>query len=289
MRHRAKETGAHAEKDRLGISAAEALSNPYAAYYNPVVAAPQAHVIDALNVGPQANALFPPISDAPKLLNPGYWEIETGYTRSTDRGIRVHCLTKMPRVMPEMWDWWFGWHGCEARRYKLWHPQAHIDASWADGGMTRSQYMGRTSKVTEFIGPKCEKANISFVRPRVLGLDEARLARQGEVAICARIGQPHAPVQAGWLIHQLRPVEGGCEMRSRFWLGGEAIGRGNRIGPVQKALMRPLRPIVAHVLPDPRDLLNHCAQEMQHLSKFLPEIWAEFGPKSKTISKGAAT
>jgi hypothetical protein len=37
-----------------------------------------------------------------------------------------------------------------------------------------------------------------------------------------------------------------------------------------------IRPIAAHQLPDPRDLLVHCAQEMNHLAGFLPQVYAEF-------------
>ena len=40
----------------------------------------------------------------------------------------------MPGVTPQMWEWWFGWHGSDSRRYKLWHPRAHVSAHWADGG-----------------------------------------------------------------------------------------------------------------------------------------------------------
>jgi hypothetical protein len=37
-----------------------------------------------------------------------------------------------------------------------------------------------------------------------------------------------------------------------------------------------IRPIAAHQLPDPRDLLAHCAQEMNHLAGFLPAVYDEF-------------
>ena len=37
------------------------------------------------------------------------------------------------------------------------------------------------------------------------------------------------------------------------------------------------RVLAARQLPDPRDLLVHCAQEMNHLAGFLPELHAQFG------------
>jgi hypothetical protein len=38
-----------------------------------------------------------------------------------------------------------------------------------------------------------------------------------------------------------------------------------------------LRPIAARWLPDLRDLVVRCAQEMNHLAGFLPELYARFG------------
>ncbi|WP_172835644.1 DAPG hydrolase family protein [Mycolicibacterium obuense] len=39
---------------------------------------------------------------------------------------------------------------------------------------------------------------------------------------------------------------------------------------------RLIRPIAGLQLPDPRDLMVHCAQEMSHLAGFLPELHARF-------------
>ncbi len=168
----------------------------------------------------------------------------------------------MPGVTPGMWAWWFGWHGSDARRYKLWHPRAHVSAQWSDGGGD-GRYVGRTSVVHEYLGSAYTKAAIQFVEPSVLGLDPAA----GEVAICARLGSADLPVDVGWLIHHVRPTPDGSEMRSRFWMGGRhvAVRRGNRLAD------RAVRPIAARQLPDPRDLMVHCAQEMSHLAGFLAE------------------
>jgi hypothetical protein len=40
---------------------------------------------------------------------------------------------------------------------------------------------------------------------------------------------------------------------------------------------RVLRPFAARQLPDPRDLLAHCAQEMNHLAGFLSVLHDRFG------------
>ncbi|MEM9312909.1 MAG: hypothetical protein AAGA34_15810, partial [Pseudomonadota bacterium] len=194
--------------------------------------------------------------------------------------IRVFCLTRMPRVEPHMWDWWFGWHGCEAQRYKLWHPKAHVGAKWADGRRDE-RYIGRTSLITEYLGSQRIKGAISFVPPSAMGLDEAGLAQRGEVAICARVGVPGTPLKGGWLLHQLRPVEGGSEMRSRMWMGGENAALGDEPGAIARGIARAIRPVAAGMLPEPVELLAHNAQEMAHLATFLPELYEAFGPNAQ--------
>ncbi|EED31737.1 hypothetical protein NOR53_3129 [gamma proteobacterium NOR5-3] len=263
----------------LGYSEQDLHTSPFADFYNPHMEALQEQVAQALLVGAQAHELLPPASQAARIQQPGYWPLETGFTRAPDLSIRVFCLTDMPRVSPQMWDWWFGWHGCEAQRYKLWHPRAHIEAKWADG-QSDERYIGRTSLITEYLGPTLAKAAISFVRPLVMGLDEARLAEDGEIAICARVGIPGTPLKGGWLLHQIRPVEGGSEMRSRMWFGGENSALGEHSHALSSALMYTLRPVTRLLLPDPAELLVHNAQEMAHLAGFLPELYAQFGASS---------
>ncbi|MBI1402776.1 MAG: hypothetical protein GC147_06155 [Porphyrobacter sp.] len=261
---------------RLGYSPQELAQSPYARFYDPAIGPLQPQVAEALLIGPQAAELLPPVGAAPSLLEPGYWPVETGYARPADGSIRVFCFTTMPGVTPTMWDWWFGWHGCEAQRYKLWHPKAHIDARWADGRADES-YLGRTSLITEYLGPRVVKGAIGFVRPAVMGLDEARLVAQGEVAICARVGVPGTALKGGWLLHHLRPVDGGSEMRSRMWMGGANTAIGENPGALARGVARAIRPVAGRMLPSPADLLVHNAQEMAHLAGFLPQLFEAFG------------
>ena len=260
----------------LGYTPEDRARSPFARFYDPEIAPLQPQVAEALLIGPQADQLFPPASAAATLTEPGYWPVETGYACPPDGSIRVFCLTHMPGVTPMMWDWWFGWHGCEAQRYKLWHPKAHIDARWADGG-TEEHYIGRTSLITEYLGPRIVRGAIGFVRPAAMGLDEARLATQGELAICARVGIPGTAFKGGWLLHHLRTVPGGSEMRSRMWMGGQNMAIGDHPGAIRRGLARAIRPVAGGLLPAPADLLVHNAQEMAHLAGFLPQLFAAFG------------
>ncbi|UXA13791.1 hypothetical protein KXD97_08425 [Mycobacterium sp. SMC-8] len=242
----------------------------YGAFFDPQMAPLPVHVVDALHHGPQAAPLLLGFNSAATLLDDGYHPTETGYGRLANGASEVSVLTDMPGVAPGMWAWWFGWHGSDSRRYKLWHPRAHVAARWADGGGD-GHYAGRTCLVEEYLGSAYTRAAIRFVAPRTLGIDESRLG--DSVAVCARLGSSETPVDIGWLIHHVRATPTGAEMRSRFWLGGPYTGvrHGNLLANTV------VRPVAERRLPDPRDLLVHCAQEMNHLAAFLPALHARLG------------
>lgn len=268
----------------LGYHAHERAASPYADYFNAHMAPLPAHVREALAQGAVAPALLPPLQRAPDLLDPGYWPAETGYTLTLQGEARVFVLTHMPDVQPAMWDWWFAWHGSEAQRYKLWHPRAHVHVAWADGRSDLTHYIGRTSQVVEYVGPTQLRINIRFVSPHTLGLDPVALAARGEVAVCARGGLAGTPFETGWLVHHLRPVPGGCEMRSRFWMGGPHVrpkGMPGCVGAWLGNVARRVQPIHPW---QAAELLVHCAQEMNHLAAFLPSLYAQFGPTPSPIS-----
>ena len=58
----------------------------------------------------------------------------------------------MPRVHPEMWDWWFAWHSVESDRYRLWHPEAHLHAEFYPPYRTpeRLKYLAGTELAAGF-------------------------------------------------------------------------------------------------------------------------------------------
>ncbi len=262
----------------LGYSAQDIATSPYAAYFRPQLVPLPAHVQEASATGAMAHALFPAVERARDLQQPGYWPVETGYTLTPDGAIRVFVLTHMPGVTPAMWDWWFAWHGSEAQRYKLWHPQAHMHVVWADDRADLQHYVGRISKVVEYVGPSRLDLDIRFVAPGSLGLDEPGLKALGEVAVCARGSLSGTPMETGWLVHHVRPVPGGCEMRSRFWIAGDNVRPRGMPGALGKALAQ----IAAWAQPfkaaQGQELLVHCAQEMNHLAAILPRLYADFGP-----------
>jgi hypothetical protein len=251
-------------------------ATPYAKYYAENIAPMLPHVVSALAQSPLPAGSLPALEEAPALLQEGYRTMETGFTLEPDGSARVAVLTPMPRVSPLMWHWWFGWHGSEANRYKLWHPKAHRNARWKDGQGDLAAYVGRTSLIEEYIGKKLENASIRFIPPAELGLPATNdLAKA--VFICARVGYTRLPLDFGWLVHQVRATAGGAEMRSRFWMGGRHVHLRSK-SPLSAILSKGIR--LAGRIPEnqARDLLTHCAEEMNHLAAFLPDLYAQFHP-----------
>lgn len=259
---------------------------PFGKYFRPEMAPLPRHVVTAVQLGPQAGPLLLAFDDAPTVADAGYQLTENGYGVLADGSIQVSVRTDMPGVTPAMWAWWFGWHGEDSRRYKLWHPRAHVSAHWRDGVSADHRcpprYVGRTSLISEYIGSTLLRAAIRFVAPETLGLPAGD---DGALAVCARLGSGDVPVDAGWFIHHIRSTPEGAEMRSRFWLGGPHLAVRGAPGVASRAA----RPLAARVLgvsaSRARDLLVHCAQEMNHLAGFLPDLYREFrtdrpGPNS---------
>jgi DAPG hydrolase PhiG domain len=247
-------------------------------FFRPEMAPLPRHVVEALEHGPQAGPTLLEFDAATMLDDPGYQQTETGYGLLGDGSIQVSVRTDMPGVTPAMWSWWFGWHGSDSRRYKLWHPRAHISAAWQDGDgpprLGSVRYVGRTSLISEYIGSSMLRAAIRFVTPATFALPAADDAA---VAICARVGSRDVPVDGGWLVHHIRTTDDGSEMRSRFWIGGPHIAVRRAPGVANRAV----RPVVTHIIGATtnyaRDLMVHCAQEMNHLAGFLPALYEQFG------------
>ncbi|MBB5911177.1 hypothetical protein BJY24_000044 [Nocardia transvalensis] len=263
-----------------GYSAEDA-ALPYARFMADRTAPPPEPVAAAFAGPPVAPDLVPDFATlTTDLAADGYSAIETGYGQTAAGVVWVAVRTEMPRVTAAMWDWWFGWHSTEPARYKLWHPDAHLFAALAEDRTAaripdRDRYIGNISYVDEYVGPKLQQLAIAFQDPVAHGF----AVPAGHTVVFGRVGSAIAPVDLGWLAHQVRPIDGGCEMRSRFHLNlrglhapdlpqaVRAVERGASVDPGDLVLGLDLG----------RDLLLHCGQEMHHLAGFLPELHAEFG------------
>ncbi|MBY4127655.1 hypothetical protein HQO83_04535 [Rhodococcus fascians] len=254
---------------------------PYAHYMAARTTPAPATVAEAYASPPLTPERIPGFGTIATDLAPtGYSGVETGFGQRADGATFVAVRTLMPGVTAAMVDWWFGWHSSEAARYKLWHPDAHLYAAIAEDRTApdmsdKAKYIGNTSFVDEYVGPKLQQLAISFRDPVAHGF----AVPLDQTIVFGRVGSSIAPVDLGWLAHQVRPVDGGAEMRSRFHLNLRglhmpdvkqaacAVRRGASVDPTDLVLGLDLA----------RDLLLHCGQEMNHLAGFLPELYAEFG------------
>ena len=269
-------------RTHLGILRTELRGRPYERFFRWELSPLPEHVEQALRRGAFAAEDVLSRANVNRLLETGYLPLETGYAHLPDGTGHVAVLTHFPDATGEMIDWWFGWHGIETERYKLWHPQAHLfsqarfDRTRTSGLSDRQKYVGNTSYVDEYVGPSIFRLAITFQEPRDFGFAEDRFRDAGVgTAVCARVGFSDRPVDTGYLVHLIRETSQGCEMRSRFWLGEPHV----RILPDRNPIDRLLGTRLARrmMMPDRlcRDLLIHCAEEMNHLASFLPALFAQ--------------
>jgi len=175
-----------------------------------------------------------------------------------------------------------GWHYMEAQRYKLWHPEAHLangtpEMQGDNPDLSNRQKYQTTHFVHEFMGNDASEFSITFSPPETYFQSKTDLYSDEVTAlVCGRIATRRPDITIGHVFHQIRQVDGGAEMRSRFWLGKpELAGRGKRDLRNRflrsKWLMKMLTPRGFA-----RDVLVHCGMEMNHLSSFLPDLYADY-------------
>jgi len=277
----------HRRKTHLGILRNELSGKSYAKYFRWDMSPLPDHVEQALRHGQSDPHDVLPRVDINRLLDPGYLPLETGYATLPDGTAHVSVLTRFPGATGEMIDWWFGWHGAETERYKLWHPQAHLytqlryERADSEGLSDKQRYIGNTSYVDEYVGPEIHRLAISFQEPRDFGLDVDSFEAAGiSTAVCARVGFSDKPIDSGYLIHLIRETSEGCEMRSRFWMGESHLRLLPKGNPIDRLLEAPF--IRKLIMPGgiARHLLIHCVEEMNHLASFLPDLFAEETSKS---------
>ncbi|MEM6726013.1 MAG: hypothetical protein AAF598_18370, partial [Bacteroidota bacterium] len=243
---------------------AEDLQSQYTPFLAEEVIDIQDHVKSTVDIPSSWEDLLP-LEKMTDLEQAGDLSQETGYAVKEDGSIMVAVKTLMPNTTPKMWDWWFGWHGSDNKRYKLWHPGAHLSAEWEDG-RSDNCYIGRTSIIREYIGATSLDAAIQFKSPLEFGFSHDAVNRSDQALyICAKIGHPQFPVDYGYLVHQVRVMTNGTEMRSRFWMSGQFVSA-RTDNFLNKAAVKILQKF--KTLPDSfgQDLMIHCAEEMRHLA-----------------------
>lgn len=205
-------------------------------------------------------------SDIDLLFEDGYLPNEFGLFKNPDGGGMVANLTEMPGVTPEMFDWWFAWHGLDPMRYIIWdrddhydcrthHPEKALDASLSL--KERYWYTEHSIKEALLDGQEPIPVYLKFVPPEDMGFDPKKLkVFQGTIV---------STIEQAVMIHFLRPTPRGSELRTRFYMGYKQTPEG--IIPIPDA------PQFDHM---GRALLAHNVKEFTHLAKILPGLYRAY-------------
>ena len=265
----------------------EEQSKSYSKYfYNPITP-PNKELLEILAQGAMepSKALLP--EDINDLLNPGYFDMETGYCNLENGAGYIAVLNKMPGVTIDMVNWWFAWHGLEDLRYMLWFNKGHYGVSIDEKDREKildpntsmtDRFQGITHYVKEDTGMGIENIAIDFLKPEDVGFDMKRFhsPNVGTVVIgnglSSMEGAPEdAPKIPAIMCHFIREIEGGVEFRTRFWMGYRIIDK-KPVKLLPPGIQVPIEAIKA--------LANHAVEEYTHLASFLPKIYEEEKEKS---------
>ena len=214
---------------------------------------------------------FAPEIDAEATLIEGAGTYKPEKRRMKDATYLVAVRTLMPGVSADMVRCWFADFLKTTEHYKWWHPTDHVWMDWEN--KIPGQIYGASHLVHEYIGGEMGKLRIQFVEPQeFFGRDPND---ENTFALCARVGLLEQPINVTRMCHIIRNVEGGAEMRSRFWLGHvsardanqEVASPANVIG--NSWLNRRLQ--LDDALAD--GLFRHATEEMAYLAELLPPLY----------------
>lgn len=201
-----------------------------------------------------------------RLLEAGPIPGEMGYCALPDGTAYMANRMFLPGVTPEMFDWWFAWHGLDTLRYKIWDKEDHLYAQTRNVEQTtdpnlswRERIWHTRHDITEAFGPVPKDVVVPFIPPWEMGFDREKL-EQFPGTVVAMAAEDVRTTSC----HVVRAVEGGSELRSRFWFGWCL-----KDGKIVRFDEPPLPEQV------PKGLLLHNIKEFTNLASFLPEIFAE--------------
>ena len=245
---------------------AEERALPYAKFYDlPITPIPE-EKLAVLAGGPMDPALAMKIEDRNDLFLPGDLPCEMGYCVMDNGAGFLANRTFMPGVTPEMFDWWFAWHGLDSLRYKIWDREDHMYCQTRNPEQARDpklsykeKYWNTRHDVIEAFGPEPKEVVIPFIPPQDMGFDPEKL-KDFKGTIVAMAAEDNRTVAC----HFVQPVEGGIELYSRFWFGWHLKdGRPARFDD--------------KVMPEqlPKALLLHNIKEFTNLARLLPRIFPE--------------
>ena len=257
------------------VLTAEERALPYSKFYDLPITPIPAEKIAILEAGPIDPSLALKIQDRNDLFKPGYLPCEVGYCVMEDGTGYLANKTEMPGVTAEMFEWWMAWHSLEDLRYRIWDPEDHFYARnqmpervLDDSLSMRERTWGTQHFVLEDIGAGPDELILNFRYPHELGYDESKVGTDACATMMCANGHGPVPGQgvAAIMTHMMRNIEGGVELRSRFW-----IGYGLMDGKIVKLVPDGVKvPIEA-----PMGLFAHNLKEFGHLATILPKVYEE--------------
>lgn len=215
--------------------------------------------------------------DRNRLFEPGYFEEEIGWCVLPDGTGYLANLTKMPGVTTEMFDWFFAWHGLDNLRYKIWDPEDHYEAvtqnriKALDPDLTyKERLWDTTHEILEDTGMGPDRIVINFKYPGDVGFNADLIGTEAcSSIVCGKgfgKGQPPFAAPSTFMTHFVREIDGGIELRSRFWMGWTyENGRDKRAIPADARF-----PDIAVM-----SLAMHNVKEFTNLAAILPSLYAE--------------
>ena len=256
----------------------EELNHPLATYWFKRQF-PDQSVIDALEGGPLKPDQVLMWDQRHKLVNRRSEPAPNGWAVFPDGSAYVAVNTFFPGATADMLDWWFEWAQREEDiRYKIWYPGAHyamLQAPTPNAPVYQNPkaYWGTSRFPVEDVGVGVSRLRLDFVAPSEFGFDELP---EGSTMLAVRVGLPNGLLKTTDMIHYVSPVEGGVEMRSRFWIARdfEAMSGGAGLA----ALLADNVVVKRILMPEnlPQELALHCANEYAQLASFLPQVYATY-------------
>jgi hypothetical protein len=269
-------------KAELPPLTAEEQARPFAKYYRDPVPADPEHLAKMDKPCDPSKAIYP--EQLNDLLNPGYLDVEIGWCNLPNgAGFIANCYQHKD-MTAEMVDWWFAWHTLEDLRYRIWYPPQHGGIMISPEARKRmldpnipmrEKNWGVTHHVTENCDCGMENIDISFMSPKDFGFDMSRFKEPfastfagGSGWACAVNKTDESITAPALMCHIFRPVPGGLEHRTRFWMG-------YRMSNGKPELSLP--PGISVPSPAIQGLARHNVKEFKNFGVFLPKIYRELG------------
>lgn len=263
-------------KPRVQIQDADK-SKPYFKYYERELAPLAPEKMGCAFGGPMSPMEAVPFKDREKLLSDDGLGNRIGYTVMMDGTGYISDTTIMPGVTTDMIDWYMAWRGLDPLRYIILNPEQNMMAmsmqshKFDDEDLVGPEKYWDTTQTVMRMGEQGpEKEFLNFKCPYDVGFSkEAIETSKTERVICIRGYAEGLPPTAGpdyLMVHQILPIDGGVEVRTKCWLGWTT-----RYGKDYKQLPDDFRmpPVFA------MGAFLKTAAEMANLAAILPDLYKE--------------